>query len=243
MRVLITGSEGYVGRALTAELVKRGDTVIGHDIEHDITRPDWFHDALAAEPEAIFHLAAHKYATSAEEIPAAVAKLNIEGTSNVVWVAEDLGIPLVFASTCKAADPCTVYGASKLIGERIVRNANKHVLRFVNIMDSVGSVIRIWKDLPDDEPLPVCDATRMWMTEQQAVEALIATMEEEPGVYGPVVSAPGSVSRMAKAWFPGRKQVRIPLRRGDRANERLAGEYEQGIRINDKLVRIVGPWD
>ena len=52
---------------------------------------------------------------------------------------------MIFASTCKAADPITSYGASKLICERIILNSGGTVVRFVNVFDTSHSVTKIWE--------------------------------------------------------------------------------------------------
>ena len=62
--------------------------------------------------DLIFHLAADKRATTGEELPAEVSMQNILSTRNVCRLKFK---KIIFASTCKAADPITSYGASKLI--------------------------------------------------------------------------------------------------------------------------------
>jgi FlaA1/EpsC-like NDP-sugar epimerase len=71
-------------------------------------------------------------------------KTNIIGTQNVVDLAKKYGVQkLINISTDKAVNPCNVMGATKLIGERIVLNANYTSVRFGNVAGSRGSVIPV----------------------------------------------------------------------------------------------------
>lgn len=246
MKILVTGSSGYVGSHLCAELAKHHEVIeqdLVVDVLHDITRPEWLHLMLDIEPpDLIYHLAANKYAIAGEEYPAKVARTNIDGTANVVLISQIWGVPLIFASTCKAADPMTAYGASKLIAERIVRNAGKHVFRFVNILDSTGSVLQIWREVPEDQPIYVTDCKRMWMTTEEAVNSLIEVAKLAPGTYGPFAPPPSEVVHLAEELYPDRDIRYQELRLGDRPVERLVAEYEDSERISPNLVRITGLW-
>jgi FlaA1/EpsC-like NDP-sugar epimerase len=245
-RVLVTGAEGFLGSRLGLLCEELGATVIGVDLpEGDVLSPA-FREWLAAEDarapfDRAFHLAAHKYAPLGEERPAAVADLNVRGTAHIVKL---LGERVVLASTCKAADPWTVYGASKLIAERIVLNASGRVLRLVNVLGSTGSVLAIWNAIPPTEPLPVTLSTRFWLTSAEACEALVCAAAALPGRYTPNVELRGgSVSALADRAFPDRPQRLVPRRRGDRPIERLLGSGESfedaGV---PGLLRIRDPW-
>jgi hypothetical protein len=150
VRVLVTGSDGYLGRMVCRLLTMRGHTPIGFDLPQDVLTH------TIPEADACIHLAANKYATHAEENPAETAHLNIAGTQRIVQ-----HIPrTVLASTCKAAAPITSYGASKLIAERITLNAGGSVVRLVNVLGSTGSVTDIWDATPKGQPLPVTNCKR-----------------------------------------------------------------------------------
>jgi FlaA1/EpsC-like NDP-sugar epimerase len=149
----------------------------------------------------------------------------------------------VLASTCKAAAPITAYGASKLIAERVVLNAGGTVVRLVNVLGSSGSVTDIWDEVPDEDPLPVTDTRRMFISPDKAAELLVRALELEPGRYAPVPRGPMSMFQLAAVRYPNRSTRQVPLRRGDRPVERLMNDYETPVPMDGDLVRIVDCWE
>jgi FlaA1/EpsC-like NDP-sugar epimerase len=237
--VVVTGGHGYLGRRVVDLLGRAGAAPLVFDAPHDVLDRDHL-ALLAADGAWCVHLAAHKHAPAGEELPATVADLNVRGTRNVADAFQDR---VVLASTCKAADPMTVYGASKLIAERIVLNAGGRVVRLVNVLGSSGSVLALWDALPEHEPLPVTDNLRMWMTAREATHLLVAALGYVRGRYAPAVPPPEPVALLAERAFPGRRIDWVPNRRGDRDRERLVGEYEVAFAFAPGVVRIVHPAD
>lgn len=234
MRVLVTGSNGFLGQRVMRLLEQCGHEPVGADLDHSVLSPGFSSDADAA-----IHLAAHKHAGMGEEFPEQVAHLNIVGTGNVVRAVPKV----ILASTCKAAAPVTCYGASKLIAERIVLNAGGTVVRLVNVEGSSGSVTEIWGRVPEGDPLPVTDTWRMFITPARAAALLVYALELEPGRYAPTPRPLMSPAQLAAVRHPGRNTRPVPLRRGDRPVERLANDYETLVRAGDGLVRIVDLWE
>src|SRR5512138_1105425 len=91
--ILITGSEGFVGRHLSNELGSHGYEISGTSLadtnekniyQCDITDPEALSllvDKL--RPEAIFHLAAFVKPAKSTLNPDLVFKINVEGTRNL----------------------------------------------------------------------------------------------------------------------------------------------------------------
>jgi FlaA1/EpsC-like NDP-sugar epimerase len=237
-QILVTGSEGYIGSIVCAQITLCGGIPVRFDLPvYDILGAE-LHQ-IAKDCDGLIHLAADKYASNGEDFPKNVATLNIDGTYQVTKAI--LGKPFVFASTCKAAGPCTVYGASKLIGERIVLNAGGTVVRLVNVVNSTGSVLQIWDEFEDS--IPVTNCYRMWMTPLEAASSLIFALTLEPGRYAPNVPPAEHIEALANRALPGRPQHQIPLRRGDRPRERLISEYEEyGPQIGN-LNRVYDLWE
>src|SRR4051794_13521557 len=100
MKALVTGSEGFVGRHLTAHLEASGDEVIGIDLADgiDITDADATH-ALGPEiaPDVICPLAGWADVGGSWKAPVAAFRANAEGALNVLGAATEAGIGRVLA--------------------------------------------------------------------------------------------------------------------------------------------------
>jgi len=151
LRVLVTGSSGFIGAALIESLIRQNATVLGIDIRKPMYRNHFSvwkkvdildRDALlkAAEsfsPTHVIHLAARTDLGLGETVDG--FKVNTEGVRNVLEVCRRTrSVKMVlFTSTIlifKAGyipetefDYCpnTPYGESKVVGEKIVREVAK----------------------------------------------------------------------------------------------------------------------
>jgi UDP-glucose 4-epimerase len=99
MRVLVTGSSGFLGAAVVRALLARGDTAIGFDtqvrqggaadgrlvqVTGDITDPKQVTQTVAAHaPDAVIHCAAIVSVLSSVDNPIQIVRVNIEGSLNV----------------------------------------------------------------------------------------------------------------------------------------------------------------
>jgi GDP-4-dehydro-6-deoxy-D-mannose reductase len=85
VRVLVTGSKGFVGHWLIPHLEESGDEVIGIDAEVDITDQAALVKAVVANgPDAICHLAAQASVGTSWENQAATYQVNTFGVINVL---------------------------------------------------------------------------------------------------------------------------------------------------------------
>jgi GDP-4-dehydro-6-deoxy-D-mannose reductase len=95
MRVLVTGSAGFVGRHLTAALRQRGHDVFetdhvatGDALAVDVTDPLAVNGAFElARPDAVAHLAAQAFVPASIEDPVTTFRINAGGTQNVLDAA------------------------------------------------------------------------------------------------------------------------------------------------------------
>ncbi len=249
-RVLITGGAGSVGQALyyklrdTTEvwLTDLGDGPTGMDVldRHLVESKFAVH-----RPEVVYHLAGAKHAPHGELDPWGVLRTNVEGTRNVLAAAAMVGARVVVASTCKACDPETAYGASKLLAERMTLNARQWVVRFHNIIETSGNVFTLWKGA---DPISVTECERYFISLEEAVNLTVWAGSEKTFKPGRYAIAPGDPRRMvdvARELYPDTKQEMIPRRRGDRFKEPAlaACEVAQGMYFEGSIWRIESPHD
>jgi FlaA1/EpsC-like NDP-sugar epimerase len=203
--VLVTGAGGSIGSELSRQvarafasdvvLVGHGENSIFeiaaqlreahpavrfHAVIADVRDAARIRDVLAEyRPAVIFHAAAHKHVPLMEAHPQEAIVNNVVGTRNVVEAALALDVGrLVLISTDKAVAPSSVMGATKRVGEYIVRDAARthqrafSVVRFGNVLGSRGSVVPFFKhQIARGGPVTVThpDMTRFFMTIPEAV--------------------------------------------------------------------------
>ena len=135
------------------------------------------------QPQVVFHAAALKHLPMLERHPVEAWKTNVVGTLNVLESARSVGVErFVNISTDKAANPRSVLGKAKRIGERLTA-AMAHddgsvflSVRFGNVLGSRGSVLTTFAEqLVKGLPVTVTDpdVTRFMMTIPEAVQLVI----------------------------------------------------------------------
>src|SRR6266403_4227794 len=126
----------------------------------------------------VIHAAALKQVPAAEYNPMECIKTNIHGAENVIHAALANNVEYVIAlSTDKAANPINLYGATKLVSDKLFVAANNtagahrtrfSVARYGNVVGSRGSVVPFFKKLVAEgvDALPFTDPrmTRFWIT-------------------------------------------------------------------------------
>jgi FlaA1/EpsC-like NDP-sugar epimerase len=146
--------------------------------------------------DVVIHAAALKHVTAAEYNPIEAIKTNIHGAMNIVDAAIDRGVKKIVAlSTDKAVNPVNLYGATKLVSDKLFTSANAYVggrdtsfsvVRYGNVTGSRGSVVPFFQSLIDngEKNLPITDQrmTRFWITLDQGVDLVFKAIEEARGV-------------------------------------------------------------
>lgn len=196
-------------------------------------------------PTHIIHLAADKHAPDSEVNPEKTILANIVGTLNVVKTAQQIGAKVITSSTCKACDPETVYGSSKLICERLTLNTGGSVARFYNVIETSGNVFTIWGSKKNKEIL-VTPCYRYFITLNEAVFLLLATLHKsnfDPGRYSILPGRLQYMPNVASRLYPDHKITLIPPRRGDRVKEPLTSISEKTINIENHLIKITSSYD
>jgi UDP-glucose 4-epimerase len=153
VRVLLTGAAGLIGRVGARLLDEAGHDVLATDLHAlpaeledlrwqrlDVRRGEQVRLTLAAfAPEVVVHLAARHFIPWCERHPAATLKTNVVGSQNVIEGVRQAGVgKLVFASSAavygpspqpleetSALGPDDIYGTSKVMGEQLIRLAQR----------------------------------------------------------------------------------------------------------------------
>src|SRR6266516_5574617 len=148
-------------------------------------------------PSIVFHAAAYKHVPLLEEYPDLAIRTNVLATYHLCRLAEKYEVArFVFISTDKAAEPVSIMGASKRMGEMIVQSLAESAycmtrfcaVRFGNVLGSRGSVVPIFaRQIEQGGPLTVTDpeATRYFITIPEACELVILTsaIADQGGLY------------------------------------------------------------
>ncbi|UYO49171.1 dTDP-4-dehydrorhamnose reductase [Rhodopseudomonas palustris] len=178
MRIVVTGRHGQVAQALHERAAgTNAEIILLARPEIDLTRPSEIEAALIErKPDAIVNAAAYTAVDQAESEHALAYAINAEGAGAVARAATKLGVPIVQLSTDYVFDgtgerpyretdptnPLSVYGASKLAGERAVAEAaaDYAVLRTSWVYSPFGkNFVRTMRALARqrDEVRVVCD--------------------------------------------------------------------------------------
>ncbi|MES2361137.1 MAG: UDP-N-acetylglucosamine 4,6-dehydratase (inverting) [Pseudomonadota bacterium] len=182
----------------------------------------------------VIHAAALKQVPAAEYNPMECIKTNIHGAENVIYAALANDVEKVIAlSTDKAASPINLYGATKLVSDKLFVAANNvagghktrfSAVRYGNVVGSRGSVVPFFQKQIDSgaDHLPITDArmTRFWITLQQGVDFVLKNFERMHGgeIFVPKIPSV-KVSDLATAMAPQLPHKIIGIRPGEKLHE------------------------
>ena len=184
----------------------------------------------------VIHAAAMKQVPAAEYNPMECIKTNINGAENVIKAALDNGVEKVVAlSTDKAANPINLYGATKLVSDKLFVAGNNvagghrtcfSVVRYGNVVGSRGSVVPFFYKLITGgaKSLPITDEnmTRFWITLPQGVEFVLKAFQRMQGgeLFVPKIPS-GKIVDLAKAIAPQLPQTIVGIRPGEKLHETM----------------------
>lgn len=182
----------------------------------------------------VIHAAALKQVPAAEYNPMECIKTNIHGAENVIRAAISNNVKKVIAlSTDKAASPINLYGATKLVSDKLFVAANNVVgdgvtrfsaVRYGNVVGSRGSVVPFFKQqiangatsLPITHP----DMTRFWISLQDGVDFVLKNFARMQGgeIFVPKIPSIRIID-IAQAYGPGLSQEIVGIRPGEKMHE------------------------
>jgi UDP-N-acetylglucosamine 4,6-dehydratase len=183
----------------------------------------------------VVHAAALKQVPALEYNPTEAVNTNVMGADNIVDAAIDTGVKKVVAiSTDKAVNPINLYGATKLVAEKIFIAANAYgggrvkfsAVRYGNVVGSRGSVIPFFMGLKSRgiKEFPITDErmTRFWITLEQGVALVIKALKEAEGgeIFVPKIRSTRIVD-LAKAIEPSCTFKFTGIRAGEKLHESL----------------------
>lgn len=182
----------------------------------------------------VIHAAALKQVPAAEYNPMECVKTNIYGAENVIHAALANEVEKVIAlSTDKATNPINLYGATKLVSDKLFVAANNiagghktrfAVVRYGNVVGSRGSVVPLFSKLIEQKSdhLPITDVrmTRFWITLQQGVSFVLKNFGRMHGgeIFVPKIPSVRLVD-LARAMAPNLHHKIVGIRPGEKLHE------------------------
>jgi UDP-N-acetylglucosamine 4,6-dehydratase len=200
----------------------------------------------------VVHAAATKIVPTAEYNPFECVKTNITGAMNLIDACIDQGVKRVVAlSTDKASSPASLYGATKLVSDKLFISGNSYtgsqdsrfaVVRYGNVMGSRGSVIPFFLTQADKGVLPITDPrmTRFMITLEEAVDLVWHAFDDMVGGEIYVKKIPSmKVTDVANAIAPNAQHEVVGIRPGEKLHEEMINsenaphtyEYENYFKI------------
>lgn len=195
--------------------------------------------------DVIIHAAALKQVPAAEYNPDEFIKTNIGGAQNIIDAALATDVKVVVAlSTDKAAAPINLYGATKLVSDKLFIAANNikgwrdlrfSVVRYGNVMGSRGSVIPFFMEKAKTGVLPIThsDMTRFNISLEDGVDMVLWAIENAIGgeIFVPKIPS-YKIETVAKAIAPSAKIQDIGIRPGEKLHEEMITESDSFYTID-----------
>jgi UDP-N-acetylglucosamine 4,6-dehydratase (inverting) len=189
--------------------------------------------------DIVVHAAALKQVPACEYNPIEAVRTNIDGAINIIDAAIDNSVEKVMAiSTDKAVHPVNLYGATKMVAEKLFIQGNTYTgkrktrfscVRYGNVIGSRGSVIPLFKEQKKKGVLTITDErmTRFWLTLDQGVNFVLNSIERMQGgeIFIPKIPSMNMVD-LAEAIAPEAKKEFVGIRPGEKLHEIMITEDE-----------------
>lgn len=189
--------------------------------------------------DIVVHAAALKQVPACEYNPIEAIRTNIDGAINIIDAAIDNSVEKVMAiSTDKAVHPVNLYGATKMVSEKLFIQGNTYTgkrktrfscVRYGNVIGSRGSVIPLFKEQKKKGVLTITDErmTRFWLTLDQGVNFVLNSIERMQGgeIFVPKIPSM-KMTDLADAIAPEAKKEFVGIRLGEKLHEIMITEDE-----------------
>ena len=254
LNILVTGGTGSFGKKFTEFMLREyqpkkliifsRDELKQHEMrvngfDHpmlryfigDVRDADRLRRAMTGM-DIVVHAAALKQVPACEYNPIEAVMTNVMGARNVIEAALDMEVKKVMAiSSDKAVSPVNLYGATKLVAEKLFVQANSYsgtgptrlsCVRYGNVVGSRGSVIPLFLEQRINGKVTITDQrmTRFWLTLDQGVRFVIRCIEQMHGgeVFVPKIPSM-NIMDLARAIDPECKTRIIGIRPGEKLHE------------------------
>lgn len=191
------------------------------------------------EVDLVVHAAAQKQIPAAEYNPFEAVKTNIVGAQNIIDAAIDRRVERVVAlSTDKASSPINLYGATKLVSDKLFVAGNAYVgphstlfsvVRYGNVLGSRGSIVPLFREAAARGVVPITDErmTRFWITLADAVGLVLRAFEDMIGgeIFVPKIPSM-KITDMAAALAPDARIETIGIRPGEKLHEEMISVHD-----------------
>ncbi|GAB3265631.1 UDP-N-acetylglucosamine 4,6-dehydratase (inverting) [Chitinimonas naiadis] len=275
--ILVTGGTGSFGRKFIATLLKEHkprrvvvfsrDELKQFEMQQELNAPEmryFLGDVRDGERlrqamrsiDYVVHAAALKQVPAAEYNPTECIRTNVGGAENVINAAIECGVEKVIAlSTDKASSPINLYGATKLLSDKLFVAANNitgghktrfAVVRYGNVVGSRGSVLPFFRKLIAEgaDSLPITDPrmTRFWITLQDGVGFVINNFQRMQGgeIFVPKIASARIVD-LATAIAPKLPQRVIGIRPGEKLHEMMISRDDAQHTFEFKDHYVIAP--
>ena len=259
-RILVTGGTGSFGQKFTEIILKEHNpkSVCIYDNRElaevemkrkfndkrlrffigDVRDKSRLHRAMEGV-DIVVHAAALKHVPVCEYNPIEAVKTNIEGAINVIDASIDNSVEKVIAiSTDKAVHPVNLYGATKMVAEKLFIQGNSYsgskgtifsCSRYGNVLGSSGSVIPLFNEQKKKGEITITDKemTRFWISLEDGIRFVIRCIEMMKGgeIFVPKIPSM-RIMDLAEAIAPQAKKKIVGIRPGEKIHEILLTEEE-----------------
>ena len=258
--ILITGGTGSFGKMFTSLLLEewnpdsvriysRGE-LLQWEMQQknqderlrfligDVRDKDRLYRAMN-DVDIVVHAAALKQVPTAEYNPIEAVKTNIDGAANVINASIDNGVERVMAlSTDKAVHPVNLYGATKMVAEKLFVQGNAYAggrktrfacTRYGNVVGSRGSIVPLLLEQRKQGRVTITDErmTRFWLTLEQGARFVARCIETMKGgeIFVPKIPSM-RITDLARVIAPDCEVEIIGIRPGEKLHEVLLTEDE-----------------
>lgn len=252
--VFITGGAGTLGKAIISRAKKEGwdtkFTVYSRDAHKqdalvrifpdvrcvigDIRDTERLTDLMVGH-DLVIHAAAIKHIPQAEQNVLETIGINVNGSLSVGMAAKYAGIEKVVGiSTDKACHAVNTYGASKYLMEKAFQEMGYNLVRYGNVIGSVGSVVQVWKDMAEKHGKITAtspDPTRFWITADEAVSLILFSLDAPPSTISIPRLPATTIGQLKDYLFPDVEVEYTGMRPGEKMHEEMLTREEANYAV------------